>query len=434
MKILLFTDSYPPEIRSAAILMQELAQGLAGRGHAVWVCTLKPRYNLAGAASRCQGQIHSFSRENGVRILRLGSLPVHNTWLWLRGLGELALPWSFLARSLSLADFDVVGIYSPPLSLGLAGAGLQLLRQTPFIINVQDLFPQNAIDAGLLKNRPLIRLFSRMERFVYCRAQAIAVHSEGNRQFLMKERGVRPEKIAVIPNWVDPAQFGKRRFPGFKKAWGLEGKFVLMFGGVLGHTQGLEIVVDAAQKLRRLHDLVFLLVGNGAARGRLQQEVKRRRLPNVVFKPFLEPDLYRALLGEVDACFLTLSPEVKTPVVPSKLLGYMAAGKPYIAALNPESDAVAITRDSGAGLVVPAGDPQSFAQAVQELYTSRTLARQMGRQGRAYVRAHFSKEACLDRYEALLRACAAGRPSPEESPGSLKQTNLAELSQMLIRY
>jgi colanic acid biosynthesis glycosyl transferase WcaI len=402
MKVLLLTDSYPPEIRSAAILMQELAQGLAARGHKVWVCTLQPRYNLAAGL-----RYGKPPPEKNVRILRVNSLPVHNTPLWLRGLGELTLPWLFFARSAAFVNPDVVAIYSPPLTLGLAGAAFKSVRHAGMVLNVQDLFPQHAIDAGVLKCPFIISFYRRLENFLYRAAHTIAVHSPGNRNFLMEQRQVPPEKIAVIPNWVDPTL--PQRCPplNFKKNWHLEHKFVLLFGGVLGPTQGLELVIAAADRLRHHHDLVFLLVGDGAARRRLEQEVKQKRLSNVWFRPFLDPAQYQALLAEVDVCFLTLSPAVKTPVVPSKLLGYMAAGKPYVAALNAESDAVAITLDSGAGLVVPAGDPQSFSQAVLTLYRDKTLAQRMGRRGRDYVQTHFSKKNCLDRYEALLLRCTA---------------------------
>ena len=408
MNILLLTDSYPPEIRSASVLMQELAEGLAVRGHDVSVVTLRPRYNLADNGGKNDNAPKSHCG-NRVRVIRVNSLPVHNAPLWLRGLGELTLPWTFLRGLRTLPHPDVVAIYSPPLPLGLAGAALKLFRHVPFVLNVQDLFPQHIIDVGLLKNPVLIQAYRTMESLLYRTAQQIAVHSQGNKHFLVEQRRVPASKIALLPNWVDTGQSEAPAFLNFRKTWNLGDKFVLVFGGVMGHTQGLEVVVAAAEKLRTHKDIIFLMVGDGAAKARLVAEVKDKRLVNVLFKPFLEPADYRSLLAEIDAGFLTLSPEVKTPVVPSKLLGYMAAGKPYVAALNPESDAVAITRDSGAVLCVPAGDAHAFSQAVLELYTNRFQTRAMGRRGCAYARAHFSKDVCINRYEALLRSCAEAK-------------------------
>lgn len=409
MNILLLTDAYPPEIRSAAVLMQELAAGLAARGHDVSVVTLRPRYNLAGHTSK-NGAAPEFYRENRVRVVRVHSPPVHNASLWLRGLGELTLPWIFLRGMASVPHPDVVSIYSPPLPLGLAGAALRLFRRTPFVLNVQDLFPQHVIDVGLLKNPLIILGYRAMERLLYETAQKILVHSQGNKRFLMNQRQVPADKVVLLPNWVDTGQANHPARLNFRETWELGDKFVLLFGGVMGHTQGLEVVVAAAENLRSYEDILFLMVGDGVAKARLAAEAKEKRLANLLFKPFLEPAAYRSLLAEVDAGFLTLSPQVKTPVVPSKLLGYMAAGKPYVAALNPESDAVAITRDSGAGLSVPAGDAQAFSQAVLALYARRAQARTMGRRGQEYAQAHFAKDICLARYEAVLMSCAhAGR-------------------------
>ena len=418
MNILLLTDSYPPEIRSAAVLMQELAEGLAARGHDVSVCTLRPRYNLAGNA-KGNGNAAGMATENGVRVIRVNSLPVHNAPLWLRGLGELTLPWVFLRGLTSVPHPDVISIYSPPLPLGLAGAALKVFRRAPFILNVQDLFPQHIIDVGLLKNPALIHGYRTMERLLYQAAEKIAVHSQGNKRFLVQQRRVPAHKIALLPNWVDTEQPTGAASLNFRETWKLGNKFMLVFGGVMGHTQGLGVVVAAAEKLQKCRDIVFLMVGDGVAKAGLEAQVQQKRLANVLFKPFVKPADYRSLLAEVDAGFLTLSPEVRTPVVPSKLLGYMAAGKPYVAALNPESDAVAITHDSGAGLCVPAGDAQAFAQAVQTLYADQDRGRAMGRRGREYAQAHFSKEVCLARYEALLLSCArAGAPRPEPAAGS----------------
>lgn len=408
MKILLLTDSYPPEIRSAAVLMQELAEGLAVRGHEVHVCTLRPKYNLAGNG-RLNGGPPSHRTENGVHVIRVTSLPVHNVPLWLRGLGELTLPWTFVNGSWPLADPDVVNIYSPPLTLGLAGVALRAARRAPVVLNVQDLFPQHAIDVGILKNPLLIRGYTWMERLVYASADKILVHSPGNKKFLVEQKNLSSVKVDVLPNWVDLDQPGRAEFLNFRARWGLGVKFVLLFGGVMGRTQGLEVVVDAAHKLRAHPDIIFLLVGDGAAKARLEQQVNHRQLGNVLFKPFLEPAAYRSLLNEADAGFLTLSPDVKTPVVPSKLLGFMAAGKPYIASLNRESDAVTITSESGAGLCVTAGDAAAFSQAVLQLHGNRPMAAGMGLKGRDYVQAHFSKDVCLKRYEALLIKCATAR-------------------------
>jgi len=413
MKILLITDSYPPEVRSAAVLMQELAEGLNERGHEVTVCTLMPRYNLAAEVSR-GGRFWYTRRENGILLIRVNSLPVHKTSVWVRGVSELTLPLAFLAGSMLGPKPDVIAVYSPPLTLGLTAGVFKYLGSTPFIFNVQDLFPQHLIDFGIMKNPIIINFFKGMEKLVYTLASKIAVHSEGNHKYLLEKRGVPQAKLVTLPNWVDTELPHSARILGFRKKWGLEGKFILFFGGVMGLTQGLEVVIQAAEKLKDIEDIVFLLVGDGMAHTDLKRQVKEKGLTNVIFKPFVTPTEYWSVLKEVDVGIMTLSPEVKTPVVPSKMLGFMAAAKPFIAAVNRESDAISIAQASGGGQVVTAGDSLEFAEAVRHLYRDRQMATTMGKQGRQYALDCFSKANCLDRYEQILKELQV--PAPLTAP------------------
>jgi len=381
--------------------MQDLAEGLVERGHEVSVCTLIPRYNLAEKVSR-KGLFWYTNWENGVYLIRVNSLPVHKTSLWIRGVGELTLPIAFLAGSMLASKPDVLAVYSPPLTLGLTAGILKYFRNIPFVLNLQDLFPQDIINLGIMKNPLIINFFRGIEKLVYSMANKIAVHSEGNRKLLLEKEDIPAVKLVTLPNWVDTEMPHRASILGFCKKWGLQGKFILFFGGVMGVKQGLEVVVQAAEKVKDIDDIVFLLVGDGGAQPDLKKQVKEKGLTNVVFKPFVTPAEYWSLLKEVDVGILTLSPDIKTPVVPSKMLGFMAASKPFIAAVNKESDAIAIAQASGSGKVVPAGDSQEFAGAVRQLYQDRQLAGNMGKQGRDYALAHFSKASCLDRYEQIL--------------------------------
>jgi colanic acid biosynthesis glycosyl transferase WcaI len=405
MRILIFSDSYPPEIRSAAILMQEFAEGMVQRGHEVCVTTLIPKYNVAGKTA-ASGRVFYTYCENGVNIIRINSLPVHNTKLWIRGIGELVLPIIFFASSFRAKEPDLIVSYSPPLTLGLAAAALKYLKGIPFILNVQDLFPQHIIDVGILKDHITISFFQHLESLIYSMANNITVHSEGNRQFLLKERGVSAEKVKVIHNWVDPDLPLKAESLNFRGKWGLGDKFVLFFGGVMGPTQGLEIVLEVAQRVAEVKDILFLLLGDGSERPTLERLVKERRLSNIILGPFVTSQEYWSLLNEVDVGLLTLAPEVKTPVVPSKLFGFMAASKPYIASINKESDALPITQKSAAGFAVMAGKAAEFTEAVLTLYHNRDLGKKMGNHGRTYALSHFSKEHCLAQYEEIFKRYA----------------------------
>lgn len=409
MKILLLTDSYPPEIRSASQLMYELAQEFVRRNHQVTVITAAAGYNLAPGEQKPPTRPVTVSKEEGVKVVRVMTGPCHNVGPILRGIGQLTLPFSLTLGGLLAGPADVVYVYSPPLTMAVGAVVLGWLKRAPCVVNVQDLFPQNAIDLGVLKGRLPIALFRAMEYWVYKHATAITVHSEGNR----KEIGRQvpdPRRISVVHNWVDldayrPGQAAMT----FRARHGLEGTFLLMFAGVMGYAQDLETVIEAASRLRARKDIVFLLIGDGVGKPALVRKVEELGLSNVRFFPWVRPEDYPNVLAEVDVGLVTLKKTMKTPVVPSKLLGFMAAGKPVLAGLNPESDAVSIVTQSGCGLAVPPGDADAMAEAVRTLSASAAGGRAMGARGRAYAEAHFSKSKTVDQLEQLLNRCLIQR-------------------------
>jgi colanic acid biosynthesis glycosyl transferase WcaI len=242
----LLNTYFPPDTGSAAHLFYELGTALVERGHEVTVLTGMPGYHALGSLERYQGKKWLREKVNGMDVLRVATpqLPRHlmvGRALWQFGGAATA----FLA-GLGLPHHDVAMVYSPPLPLGLVTWGFKLLRGIPFVLNVQDIFPQSIIDLGLLRNRWIIRAFEVMERFVYRRSDAITVHSQGNRRHVVGQ-GAAADKVTVIPNWVDtdfiqPAE----RMNGFRQRHGLDDAFVVSFAGVLGYSQDLDVVLEAA--------------------------------------------------------------------------------------------------------------------------------------------------------------------------------------------
>lgn len=401
MHIVLITDSYPPEIRSASLMMSELARGLTRSGHRVSVITSNPRYNLV------EGQVPPrkiFTRtvEEGIRVLRVLTPPLHNVSHLKRGFGQMVLPAIFSAAGWSLGRVDVSIVYSPPLPLGLAACFFRVLHGADFIFNVQDLFPQNAIDLEALKNPVLIRMFRFLEKFIYRRARFITVHSPGNKKFIAG-LGIPPEKIEVIHNWVDPAAFRRERGKSpLRNEADLRGKFVVLFAGVMGYAQDMDVIVDAARELKPYPEIVFLLVGEGSQKLKVAGLARESGLENIILHPFIPLADYPDLVARADVGLVTLKKSMGTPVVPSKILGYMAAGKPVIGSLNPESEAHDIIRESGCGRSEEIAGPRELARAILELYRDEALRTAMGRRGREYAERNFSLARSLEAYEKLL--------------------------------
>lgn len=403
MNILLITDAYPPEIRSASHLMQELAEELVSRGHQVMVITSDPRYNLPEDASGKTFKQHTF--ENGVEVLRVKTLPHHKVNFLVRGIAQITMPhlfYSALKRS-TKKHFDVVLVYSPPLPLCTVGSIIKKRHGARFVLNVQDIFPQNAIDLGALRNPLFIKFFERIENRAYRQADIVTVHSEGNKVFLLKRNHFLKEKLHTLPNWVDIDAFQHKKSDGwFRNHYGLEDKFIFLFAGVLGPSQHLEFIVDIAANTQSLSDLAYLLVGDGTEKARLMALVKQLNLDNVVFHPFVSKVEYSELVREVDIGLVCLSPKNKTPVVPGKILGYMAARIPVLAFLNQESDGHSIIQTARCGYSAVSDNIKRGTELVLKLYHERDTLSILGENGYRYAVEHFSKKRCIDRLEAFF--------------------------------
>ena len=405
LNILIVTSTYPPEIRSMSHLMQELAEELAVRDHRVRVATTYPSMNLAGDVG--PDEYPEISTENSVEILRIKT-PIHphaKGNFIQRGLSQLILPYVYFPRVNKWLEEppDAVIVYSPPLTLGIVGGKIKRRYGANFLFNVQDIFPQNAIDLGILKNPVLIAFFEYLEKRAYHHADIITVHSEGNAQLLAGRRRFPSEKLTVLHNWIDiPESSNPPNSNRFRKELNLENKFIFFFGGVLGPAQGLDLIVRAAKHLRKYEDMVFLLVGDGLEKVNLQNLVRRYDLTNVMFYPFVSKHDYRQLLTEIDVGLVCLTPKNKTPVVPGKLLSYMAASVPVAAFLHKESDGHQVVRDSGCGISEISDDADKAAGALLHLYTHRDENAAYGINGLNYAKHHFSKNACVDQIVDLL--------------------------------
>lgn len=415
MRVLILTNYFPPEIGAASHLFYDLAESLGEHGHRVTVVTGFPRYML-----RTQRQSGLYRREVMGRseVVRVASSPFDQGGPIRRGLDHVYLAGSLFAGGLLAGRHDVVFMYSPPLTTGMAGWALRRLRGMPFVVNVQDLFPQSPIDLGLMKDPRLIRAFEALERLVYRTADALTVHSEGNRQHVVS-KGCRPDKVRVVPNWVDTEfiQPGPRDNI-FRRESGLGDCFVVQFAGVMGYSQDLDTVVEAAALLRDQSSVAFQLVGDGVERPRLEEKARALGLTNVMFTALQPRERYPMTVRASDACLVTLHKEVRTPVVPSKLLSVMAAGKPVLMSVDLSGDAPAIVRAADSGICVSPGQPAQLAEAVLSLKRDPVSAARMGANGRRYVERHFSKCACVAQYEALFRSLQTNhQPEPRPAAG-----------------
>jgi colanic acid biosynthesis glycosyl transferase WcaI len=403
MRILLVTICYPPEIRSISIMMRELADSLSARGHEVCVLTSWPQYNLSAEAR--QRTFTPDCMEGSVRVLRVKTLPTHKVAYVLRGVAQVMLPMVFLRaydRYIKESP-DVVMVYTPHLPLTKVGAELKRRTGARFVLNVQDIFPQNAIDLGILRNQRLIAYFERMEQGAYSVADAITVHTPGSIQFLQNVKNVPEEKLSLVPNWIDVTTWDRTHPTGeFRRRFDLVGKFVFLFAGILGPAQRLDFLLDVATRVSDLDDVVLLFVGDGTEKPRIMQRANVLGLTNVQFESFVDPGEYPQLVKEMDVGLVCLDPTYTTSMVPGKVHGYMAAGIPVLAFLNEDNDGHALIAEAQCGWSAPSNDVRRAALLVRRIFHARRRLRSVGARGRAHIGTFFEKELQIDRIEALL--------------------------------
>jgi glycosyltransferase involved in cell wall biosynthesis len=401
MKILLVTDSYPPEIRSASHLMLELAEEFYSRGHRVTVMTTWPEYNL-DQNSNLQ-QFAELEDEGAIQVLRIKTLPHHNVNYIVRGIAQLLMPLQFFWKAQQhRLQADAVIVYSPPLPLALVGVWLG--TKARFLLNVQDLFPQNAIDLGVLRNPWQIKFFRWLEGYAYRNADLVTVHSEGNRSLILQHYPELANKLQILHNWVDVGHhYARTATVDFRVRWKITQRYIAIFAGVMGPSQYLERVLEVAERVQEQQPhLLFLLVGDGVEKSKLIKLATQKNLSNVQFEEFIGRDVYPDLLEICSLGLVCLSPQNQTPVVPGKILGYMAAGLPVVAFLQSQSDGHGIIQKAECGITADSSNLEECVGAFQEMLKQADKFEDIGAAGRNYATQHFSKEACVSEIERIL--------------------------------
>lgn len=414
-RTLLLTLVYKPDSVSTALLLAELTRRLERQGHKITVVTTTPHYNRDEVALASQ----TLRPHWGTQILRsdYGPIPVYHTRVKSKGKRILARlldyarfhALSFLA-SLSLGRYDIVLSPSPPLTIGLVAAALARLRGARFVYNVQEIYPDIAVSLGILRNRLLVRMLEFLERFIYRRAEAIVVISERFRKRLL-EKGVQPEKLHVISNFVDVDVMTPRpRQNDFSRARGLDGRFVVLYAGNIGLTQDFETVLQAARRLTDLPSVLFLVVGDGAQKARLEERVASEGVGNVRVLPYQPAAHVPEMYASSDLCIVPMIAGTARDTFPSKIYTIMAAGRPAVVCADPDSELSWVVQESRCGYSLPPQRPDLLEETIRKAQTAPGDLEAMARRGREYVVQNHSPDAIAEKYDVLLRRLAKRAP------------------------
>jgi len=402
MKILLLTQYFPPEKGAAQVRLWELAKGLKNEGHEVTVVTAFPNHPAGIIPPEYRGKRFAREEIEGIKVLRTWIYPVKRGRFWLRLLNYFSFVFSSLYGILRCGRQDLIVVESPPLFIGFSAIFASLIKKAPYIFNVSDLWPESAVQLGLVSNKYLIRMSEWLEGYFYRKAFKLSAQTQGIVDGL-KKKGVAAEDILFLPNGVDTDLFRPReKDKELEAQLQVQGKKIILYAGTMGYAHGIETALQAADILRKEENILFLFVGDGSERPKLEEIAREKKLPNVRFidfQPLEEVPRYYSL-SSINLSTLRRY-KLSEGVRPSKVYPSLASGQPLI--YVGEGEGAEIVRESGGGVVLEPENPVLLADTIRELLDNPGQCRELAANGRAYVIEHYSWKSIIKQWLQQLR-------------------------------
>lgn len=397
---------FAPDLAPTGVVMTRIVSELAARGHELHVVTALPWYRNHAIEPGWGGRLWRTEKTEWGSIIRVHPFPGKSkSNLLRRALGFIAFSYAVGIRSVH-ADglpFKVDGVLamSPPLTLGLTGWFTKIIRRAPLVFNIQDVFPDAAIQTGAISNKKIIAAAKWLERMSYRRSDAVVLLSQDLRANIANKIDKKfHQRLHVIPNFVDThAITPQDRMTAYRSELGIGDQMVVMYAGNVGFSQSLNLVVDAAAKFP---DIAFVINGDGAARKKLEQDCAR--LTNVYFGDYQPIERLSEVLATGDIHVVPLRAGLASVSVPSKSYSILAAGRPMLAAIDPGTEIPNMLQQSGAGVAVEPDNSTAFIEALSQLVSRREQLHEMGARGRTWVETHVSPASVAARYEAIFLA------------------------------
>jgi colanic acid biosynthesis glycosyl transferase WcaI len=393
MRVLIYSANFAPEPTGIGKYSGEMASWLIERGHDVRVVAAPPYYPAWKIDPKYRWRLFSREQWRGVDVWRAP--------LWVpkspTGLTRILHLMSFAVSSFPVMLWqllwqpDLVLTVAPAFMCASAGLFVARLSRAKAYLHIQDFEVDVAFGMGLLKGKLLQRIVLRMERWVLQRFDAVSTIS-GRMVERLLTKGVQQERTRYFPNWVDLGRIRPTVDPAYRAQLGIAAdSVVVLFSGTLGGKQGLMVIPEAARVLADRHDILFVVCGDGVMKATL--ESASAELPNVKLMPLQPSGRLADLLGMADIHLLPQSPDAADLVLPSKLSGMLASGRPVIATCRSGTEISEIV--SQCGLVVAPENGQELARAVVELADRRSFRLDLGRRARALAEAKFGRDAVL---------------------------------------
>jgi colanic acid biosynthesis glycosyl transferase WcaI len=391
-RLLVLNQYYWPGVEATAQLLTDLCEALADE-YEIRVLT---------------GMLHGHEllprrvTQNGVEIVRVQSTAFERSRLGLRGLNYVSYLGSALVAALAGPKPDLVLCMTDPPMIGDVGLAVSKRFGVPLLVISEDVFPEIATKLRRLENPVLVGVLRQLVRLYLKRADRVVAIGETMRQRL-EAKGAPASRLRVIPNWIDTDSITPREHENdWKREQKLAGKFVVMHSGNVGHAQDLDTLVRATTFLRDLDDLAVVIVGFGARHAEIQSLAALLETDKVKFLPYQQRDVLPLSLAAGNLHFVGLARGLSGYVVPSRLYGILAAGRPVIVSAEADSETAQVVSGVGCGVVLPPGRPELVARVIRDAHDGRLDLEDMGRRGRDYVTAEADRAVAVGRYRTVL--------------------------------
>ena len=408
-KILVIQQHFYPEVAATGQLLLDLCEDLVKAGYKVKVITGNPTEIPQGGEKE-----NILRKENykGIEIFRLRNSTFNKYRMAGRVLNYLTFHFLVFSRVLFYERPHLVFVLSTPPFISFSGLMLKTLKKSKVIYNVQDLFPDLAIELGKLKNKLFIGFLKKLSVLIVRKVDKVVVVGEYMekkiREELLKET-IENNHIITIHNWADGDEIkvlrGNIEDNFLRKKWGLEGKFVVLYSGNIGYLHEFDTIISAADFLAKegLKEIVFVFIGEGIKKNYIEGKVREKGLNNILFFPYQSREMLIYSLGLANVSLVTLEKDFEGMVVPSKIYGILASGRPVIAVVGGESEIVGIIRKGKCGKIVKIRDYRALANNIMDYYKNSKKCREDGLNGRRCFEKNFDRKIATKKYIEVIK-------------------------------
>jgi glycosyltransferase involved in cell wall biosynthesis len=403
-RVLFLNRSYWPDAEATGQLLTELCEDLAENAFDVAVVCGQPNQNPGNVEFRRSGT----ETRHGVEIHRVFNFRLDKSNILGRAINLVSYLLTSAFRSLTVRRPDIVVVETDPPLLCYLGLLLSWWFKAKLVVYLQDIYPDVALKLGKLREGMIYRFLHSTMHGAYRRADRVVVLSEDMRDLLLAN-GVAPERITIIPNWVDTQLVYPVKSENPIRTKLVQPKdFVVMYSGNLGLSQRLEHLIEAAELLRNEKGIRFLLIGGGASKGELQALVEKKKLSNVEFHGYQPKELLAQSLSAADLHYVVLDPAIVSCLMPSKIYGIFASGSAMLVASNDQCELARTVRENDVGYVVSFGDVEALAERIDWSYRHREELIEMGERARRLAVEQYDRSYITRTFGELLLAIVCG--------------------------